>query len=93
MDQTDLDRFVAAVGTRFLLPDGGQGFPLTLVEAAPLAVSGRAGGGFRLEFTGPAQPLLPQGTYGFAFDGEDVPIFIVPVAQDANTTTYEAIFN
>lgn len=93
MDQTELDRFVAAVGTQFLLPDGGRGFPLTLVEATPLPVSGRAGGGFRLEFTGPAQPVLPQGTYGFALDGEDVPIFIVPVAQDAHAATYEAIFN
>ena len=41
---------------------------------------------------GPVHPLLPQATYPFRHGEEVDEIFIVPVAQDANGTQYEAIF-
>ncbi len=45
---------------------------------------------YAMLFLGPVQPLLPQGTYRFHHDqlGE-LPLFMVPVGQDANGTQYE----
>lgn len=87
-------------------PHVGEGFrleftdhpavELTLVDAAPGPWQRPEGGktAFRLEFSGPAHPLLGQGTYrmqhpvlGF------VDLFLVPLAQDGTSTTYEAVVN
>jgi hypothetical protein len=66
---------------------------LALTQVEPLAMSQRNGGGFRLEFTGPTDPALPQGLYLLESVQSQAEIFIVPVARDAATLTYEAIFN
>jgi len=48
---------------------------------------------FRLEFTGPAQPAIGQALVGLENDALGrLDIFIVAVAGDAETRTYEAIF-
>jgi len=49
---------------------------------------------FTIIFRGPTQPLLPQGSYRFEHDemGEFI-LFIVPLRQDENGTSYEAVFN
>ena len=87
------DDFADAVGTAFAVEAGGARHLLTLAAAEPLADSGREGGAFRLEFRGPADPILPQATYAFAGgDGDPLEIFIVPIARDENGTRYEAIF-
>ena len=67
-------------------------YPLTLDKGQDLSDSGREGGAFRLEFVGPADPILPQATYRFVGEGTDHDIFIVPIARDAGGTRYEAIF-
>jgi len=73
--------------------DGEAGpLELTLETAAELPSSGRAEGSFRLEFRGPFEPILPQGTYRFVRDGQSVDIFVVPVGRDAKGTLYEAVF-
>jgi hypothetical protein len=71
-------------------PDGQV--PMTLVAAQPLANAQRDGGGFRLEFEGPAQPVLAQSIMTVSSPAGTHEIFLVPTAQDARATRYEAIF-
>ena len=81
------------VGASFEVSDGtGEAIALVLSRAEPLPDSARAGGSFRLEFTGPAVSPLDQGTYGVRGTDVDWAIFIVPVAVSADVRTYEAIF-
>jgi hypothetical protein len=72
---------------------GGDIVKLVLAQVQPLAQAMRAAGGFRLEFLGPADPILPQAIYVFEGHGEPKEIFIVPIARDTDGTRYEAIFN
>jgi hypothetical protein len=87
-----LDDFSGATGEAFAVDAGEGSFELTLEAAEPLRPSGREGGSFRLEFRGPREPVLPQAIYPFRRDDETFDIFIVPIAQDAAGTRYEAIF-
>ncbi|WP_188892149.1 DUF6916 family protein [Paenibacillus radicis (ex Gao et al. 2016)] len=48
---------------------------------------------FTLLFRGPLQPFIPQQTLQLRTQTVDVAIFIVPVAQDAEGTRYEAVFS
>jgi hypothetical protein len=88
----ELADFRVAVGTVFRLEGSDE---LHLVEAEP---TGERGAGmerepFRLAFLGPADAILPQRTYRLEHDTlGTLDIFIVPIARDANGTTYEAIF-
>ena len=65
---------------------------LKLVHVQDLPASGRAGGSFRLEFHGPLQPYLAQGTYAFHLGRERPAIFMVPLGPTAENMRYEAIF-
>lgn len=69
---------------------------LTLVDAAPGPWQ-RPGGGktaFRLEFSGPAEPVLEQRTYRMVHAALGaVDLFIVPLGRDEKSTTYEAVVN
>ncbi len=71
--------------------DGGQ-VPMTLVKAEPLEGGVRGAGAFRLEFLGPASPVLAQATMAVRRADFDHEIFIVPIASDAAGTHYEAVF-
>ena len=71
-------------------PDGRV--PMTLVVAEPLTGSPRAGGGFRLEFLGPREPLLGQSIMSVERPERTDDIFLVPVSQDGEGTRYEAVF-
>jgi uncharacterized protein DUF6916 len=88
----ELDDFRVAVGSLFRLEGSA---PLRLVDAE---VTGERAAGmerdpFRLALLGPANPVLPQRTYRLEHDTLGaLDIFIVPIARDANGTTYEAIF-
>jgi hypothetical protein len=53
----------------------------------------REGGAFRLEWRGPAEPVLDQAIYRFRRGEQSFDMFIVPVGRDAQGTLYEAIFN
>ena len=74
-----------------IFPDGRLALALEKVE--PISHAHREGGGFRLELVGPAELLLPQGTYSIAAASGTHDIFIVPIARDRSGTRYEAIFN
>ena len=66
--------------------------PMTLMVAEPVAGSPRAGGGFRLEFLGPRDPLLGQSIMSVKGPSRTDEIFLVPVARDDEGTRYEAVF-
>lgn len=84
--------FTPRLGTGFEIALEGGRLDLKLQAAQELPSMGRTGGSFRLEFIGPAQPTLPQGTYPFRFGDDAVGIFIVPIGQEPRGTRYEAIF-
>jgi hypothetical protein len=80
------------VGEQWEMGVGTSFWPAELIEASPLAESGRAGGSFRLEFRGAVDPLLPQGTYTFRREGAAHEIFVCPIGRDEAGTRYEAVF-
>jgi hypothetical protein len=89
----ELSDFRAALDTPFALADGVE---LRLTEAEPNG--SRAPGSerdpFRLAFLGPPDPVLPQRIYRLEHAGLGaLDIFLVPIARDAEGTTYEAIFS
>lgn len=84
---------------------GGEAFEVLLEAPAPatigLAVAQASLLGspermvqFSLLFRGPADPLLPQGTYHFRHAAlGDFAFFITPVARTREATDYEACFS
>lgn len=93
MSALNINDFSGSVGDTFSLP-GGVGVDLRLEAAQPLPSSKvRDGGSFKLEFSGPREPVLPQATYRIRNDDREFDIFIVPISQTADETRYEAIFN
>jgi hypothetical protein len=70
-------------GTIAMVLEKAQGLPRSMREA----------GAFRLEWRGPAEPVLAQAIYRFRRGEQLFDMFIVPVGRDASGTLYEAIFN
>ena len=69
---------------------------LELVEVKPLPAHGAALARepFSLLFRGPRERLLPQATYPLSHPAMgELEIFLVPIAQDAGGTSYEAIYS
>jgi hypothetical protein len=81
-----------ATGTVYDVRAADAIYPLTLDKGQELSDSGREGGSFRLEFLGPADPVLPQAIYHFVKEDAGHDIFIVPVARSPDGVRYEAIF-
>lgn len=82
-----------AADEEYEVPFGDGTVTLTIDKVQPLPQAIRAGGAFRIEFVGPAEPLLPQAIHAFRRNGETREIFIVPIAREAEALRYEAIFN
>ncbi len=98
-DRPELATFEPHVGDAFTI-DGADGssLGLTLTEAkrGPWQPEGEdeSAFAFELTFRGPREPLLPQATYRMAHPALGaVDIFVVPLAQDADGTTYQAVFS
>lgn len=87
-----VDDFASRVGKSFSVPVRGHRVDLRLDAAQELPGSPRTGGGFRLEFIGPADPVLEQGIFPFEIARDRYEIFIVPIARDFGGTRYEAVF-
>jgi hypothetical protein len=87
-----LQDFAPLVGETFTVEAGDAAVPLTLELAQEIKDSPRPQGGFRLQFVGPGDLLLPQAIYTFVRDGETREIFIVPVERSAAGLHYEAVF-
>jgi len=92
MQQLRWSDFAGSEGAVYQVDVDGGELALKLEAAVELPPSGRAEGSFRLEFRGPAEPIIPQAIYRFRRGGESAEIFIVPVGQDASGTLYEAVF-
>jgi hypothetical protein len=94
MDVLTLDDFSCRLGEGFEVAaaEGGT-IVLELATAQPLAAAMREGGGFRLEWLGPREPMLAQGTHRMRAGTAEFEIFIVPIGRGEAGTTYEAIFN
>jgi len=88
--------FRTQVDTEFVLtaPDETR-MRIRLVEVTGLRGAGTdEEGRFSLLFRGPADLMIPQGTYQMAHDGIGTfALFIVPVKKDNDGVYYEAIFN
>lgn len=96
-DPYELSTYQPHVGGTFRLELAGHPpIDLKLVDAAPgpWQRDDRGKVAFRLEFSGPAEPLLAQATYRIQHpEVGGVDLFIVPLAQDAVSATYEAVVN
>ena len=99
LDKLTVDDFRTAVGQAFTLDAGEEGkLDLTLTEVRALTAESAPDADvrapFALDFRGPADPTLLQGTYRLHNEAlGPLDIFIVPVARDEDGgTDYEAIF-
>jgi uncharacterized protein DUF6916 len=84
--------FSGRLGHSFAVRIRGDCLMLALEAAEDLPGSAREAGGFRLEFLGPAEPMLEQGIYPFEIAEERWDLFIVPIGRSAEGTRYEAVF-
>ncbi len=98
LDQLTYEQMQGQVGSTFRVNAGGQTVDFVLVRAGRVMESERARlkrTPFSLFFQGPPQPFLPQSMYGVrhpAFGDEELPIFFVPIAREADGFVYEAVF-
>ncbi len=92
VEDVTFSHFSGRVGRSFEVNVGGHSLAMVLDEAQALPGSPRAGGAFRLEFFGPADPVLAQGIFPFEIDSDRFEIFVTPLARDARGTLYEAVF-
>lgn len=90
--QVKLGDFEHRVGKTFVATAAGQNVPLVLRACQPLPGSKRDGGAFRLEFAGPLQPALGQGTFPVTIDHDHFGIFIVPIGAGQRSMRYEALY-
>ena len=92
-DDYNAETFRGAVGETFHVDSEGEKVGLVLDDVRDLPQGIREQGSFRLVFTGPPEPLVPQGLYRFERGEDSYDIFIVPIARDEKGSTYEAVFN
>ena len=85
--------FEGFVGERYEIVFADGTLPVVLETAQALPRSMREAGAFRLEWRGPAEPILIQAIYRFRRGERLFDMFIVPVGRDPRGTLYEAIFN
>ena len=87
-----IEDFNRRVGQVFVVTVQGHRLDLVLQAAQGLPGSSRIGGGFRLEFMGPSDPVLAQGIFPFEIGRDRYEIFVVPLSRDQQGTRYEAVF-
>ena len=92
MQQLSIDDFTPWLNETCEVVFADGQLPMTLVTAEALEGGVRDGGSFRLEFLGPASPILAQATLAVRRPDFDHEIFMVPIGSDANGTRYEAVF-
>jgi len=93
MRELKLEHFAGNVGKTYEIVFTDATLPAVLEEAQATPGGVREDGGFRLQFRGPPEPVLPQGIFAFRLDEETDDIFIVPIGKNENGAQYEAIFS
>lgn len=91
--ELSLADFEGFVGEPYEVVFADGTLPVVLEKAQGLPRSMREAGAFRLEWRGPAEPMLVQAIYRFRRGEQLFDMFIVPVGRDERGTLYEAIFN
>ncbi|HYD13691.1 MAG TPA: hypothetical protein VEC11_12660 [Allosphingosinicella sp.] len=84
--------FEHRLGKTFIVSAGGHNVPIILRACQALPGSKRDGGAFRLEFSGPLNPQLGQGTFAVNIDHDQYAIFIVPLGPGGRSMRYEAVY-
>lgn len=94
MEQLNIEDFSGTIGETYEVIAGDVRLALRLADVMRLPPSGiRQGDCFRLELSGPPEPLLPQAIYRLRNKERHFEIFIVPIACTPIECRYEAIFN
>jgi hypothetical protein len=93
-EQFTRDTFAQHLNTQFRVQSSAASLiPLELVETTETA-SAPDYETFSIEFRGPSDMFLPQGTYRFVLDGlGSLDLFIVPIRNVQGGLYYEACFN
>ena len=96
IDEATCETFAECGAREYRLKrDGEDDLVLELAEARPIETKAKPAGRrqFSLLFKGPAEPLLEQAIYTLENDElGTLPIFLVPIAADAEGADYEAVF-
>lgn len=101
LETVTVDTFRPLIGSAFRIVVAESSWleaELEAVESAGLQAAGaaRAAGRrepFSIVFRGPAEPVLPQRIYRLEHtELGELELFLVPIAQDADGTRYEAVF-
>lgn len=95
LDKVTKDTFEPRKGETFTLTDEAAGeVELKLTEVLGTGLRGSAEREqFSLYFQGPREPALPQRIYRLEHAAMGtMDLFLVPVARDAEGSTYEAVF-
>lgn len=88
-----LGDFEGRIGAEFAIETEVGAQTLELIVAEPMPQSTRPEGGFRLEFSGPSEPRLPQSIYRFVIEDTAHDIFIVAIGyRPQGGIRYEAVF-
>jgi hypothetical protein len=97
LESLTVDSFQPHTGKEFLIENSPEPVKLRLISAQSSKAASPSQGmrlPFSLIFKSTAQQLLAQGTYSLAHEQfGKVDIFIVPVGQDAEEISYQAVFN
>jgi hypothetical protein len=92
-----LQTFEICLNHKFRLEHEKGDLEVELIECRKISSSGLPPGQrepFSLMFSGPRQPVLPQGIYRFSCEQlGSFEIFIVPVGSGSSGTQYQAIFS
>lgn len=90
-----LQDFAPLEGQDFAFAGDGAAMTATLVEVTPLPpVPSAERDSFSLVFRSASAAPCPQGIYTLHHDALDAdPIFLVPIARDADGILYQAVFN
>jgi hypothetical protein len=95
LDKVECAQFAACLGQDFEIVFTDGALPVKLSEARPLGVRPESiREPFALTFAASRPLRLPQGTYKMRHPqlGE-MEIFLVQIAADANSSSFEAVFN
>lgn len=93
LGELTLETFEPRIGDAFAI--AAEPASIDLVLHSALALGEWPGGRqpFSLTFRGPAEPVLPQGTYRLEHaELGALDIFVVPIGHSADATSYEAVF-
>lgn len=101
LDRLSADDFTEHLNSIFhLSSDSGEQVEAELVEVTELGTSDAPVDGnkrrrpFSVVFSGPPQPVLPQGIHTLQHaEMEPLSLFVVPIGPDKKGMRYEAVFN